>query len=137
MLLTVQCSSDTSFRKPKQILLVTWRWLRRFAPFTRMSWKRAQTHAESMLENLGLGKGTKGRKDLRQKRVVFVDDGTNEYRTMCFTIAAKMVRKRGAEVENLKPAPGELPHAKVIDIGKPQRPNRGQPRGASRIVDRR
>jgi hypothetical protein len=101
-----------------------------------MSWKRAQNHAESMLDNLGLGKGIKGRKDLRDKRVVFVDDGTNEYRTMCFTIAAKMVRKRGAEVETVKPEPGELPHAKVIDMGKPQRPNRGQTR-ASRIADSR
>ena len=85
-----------------------------------------------MLENLGLGKGIKGRKDLRDKRVVFVDDGANEYRTMCFTIAAKMVRKRGAEVENVKPEPGELPHAKVVDIGKPQRSNRGQTPGALR-----
>ena len=89
-----------------------------------------------MLDNLGLGKGTKGRKDLRDKRVVFVDDGANEYRTMCFTIAAKMVRKRGAEVENVKPEPGELPHAKVIDTRKPQRTNRGQNR-AVRSQDQR
>ncbi len=87
-----------------------------------MSWKRAQNHAESMLQNLGLGKGIKGRKDLHDKCVVFVDDGTNEYRTMCFTIAAKMVRRRGAEVENVKPEHGELPHAKVVDLGKSERP---------------
>jgi hypothetical protein len=87
-----------------------------------MSWKRAQTHAESMLQNLGLGKGIKGRKDLRDKRVVFVDDGTNEYRTMCFTMAAKIVRRRGAEVESVKPEPGEVPHAKVVDLGKSERP---------------
>jgi hypothetical protein len=97
-----------------------------------MSWKRAQAHAESMLENLGLGKGIKGRKDLRDKRVVFVDDGTNEYRTMCFTIAAKVVRRRGAEVENVKPEPGELPHAKVVDLGKLERPKRSQSPGTLR-----
>ena len=97
-----------------------------------MSWKRAQAHAESMLENLGLGKGTKGRKDLRDKSVVFVDDGTNEYRTMCFTIAAKIVRRRGAEIENVKPEPGEVPHVKVVDLAKPQRPSRGQAPGTLR-----
>jgi hypothetical protein len=92
-----------------------------------MSWKHAQIHAEAMLENLGLGKGLKGRKDLRNKRLVFVDDGTNEYRTMCFTIAAKIVRRRGAEVENLKPGPGEVPHARVVDLVNPQAPVPGQP----------
>jgi hypothetical protein len=71
-----------------------------------------------MLENLGLGKGTKGRKDLRDKRVVFVDDGSNQYRTMCFTIAAKIVRRRGGEVETVKPGPEELSHAKVVDLKK-------------------
>jgi hypothetical protein len=94
--------------------------------FTRMSWKRAQIHAEAMLENLGLGEGVKGRKDLRHKRIVFVDDGANQYRTMCFTIAAKIVRRRGAEVENVKPEPGEVPHAKVIDLMRPQQPAQGQ-----------
>jgi hypothetical protein len=64
--------------------------------------------------------------------VVFVDDGTNEYRTMCFTIAAKIVRKRGAEVENVKPEPGEAPHAKVVDVGKPERPKPGRSPGALR-----
>ena len=97
-----------------------------------MSWKRAQIHAESMLLNLGLGKGIKGRKDLREKRVVFVDDGTNAYRTMCFTIAAKIVRKRGAEVDNVKPEPGEVPHAKVVDLGKPERPKPGRAPGTLR-----
>jgi ornithine carbamoyltransferase len=85
-----------------------------------------------MLENLGLGKGTKGRKDLRDKRVVFVDDGTNEYRTMCFTIAAKIAHRRGAEVETVKPEPGETPHAKVVDLAKTQRANRGQTPGPLR-----
>jgi hypothetical protein len=97
-----------------------------------MSWKRAQMHAESMLLNLGLGKGIKGRKDLRDKRVVFVDDGTNEYRTMCFTIAAKIVRRRGAEVDNVKQEPGEVPHVKVVDLGKPEQPKPGRPPGALR-----
>jgi hypothetical protein len=41
---------------------------------------------------------------------------------MCFTLAAKIVRKRGAEVENVKPASGEEPHAKVINLGKPEQP---------------
>src|SRR5260370_15791242 len=94
-----------------------------------MSWKRAQNHAESMLQNLGLGKGTKGRKDLRDKCVVFVDDGTNEYRTMCFTIAAKMVRRRGADVANVKPEQGEEPHAQAADLGKCERPKRPRPPG--------
>ncbi|HEY1476998.1 MAG TPA: phosphoribosyltransferase [Chthoniobacterales bacterium] len=80
-----------------------------------MSWKRAQTHAESMLENLGIGRAVRGRKDLRGKKVVLVDDGSNPYRTMCFTIAAKLVKKRGAEVETIAPGPGEAPHAKIVD----------------------
>jgi len=42
-----------------------------------------------MLENLGIGERLKGRKDLRGKKVIFVDDGSNPYRTMCFTIAGK------------------------------------------------
>jgi hypothetical protein len=114
-----------------EILLVTTAMRRRFAPLL-MSWKRAQNHAELMLQNLGLGKAIKGRKDLRDKRVVFVDDGTNEYRTMCFTIAAKIVKKRGAEVENVKPEPGEAPHAKVVDLGKPERPKPSRSPGALR-----
>ena len=81
-----------------------------------MSWKRAQIHAESMLENLGIGQRVKGRKDLRGKKIVFVDDGSNPYRTMCFTIAAKLVKKRGAEVENIAPGPGEAAYAKVVDL---------------------
>ena len=81
-----------------------------------MSWKRAQTHAESMLENLGIGRAVRGRKDLRGKKVVFVDDGLNPYRTMCFTIAAKLVKKRGAEVETIAPGPGEAPHAKIVEV---------------------
>jgi hypothetical protein len=92
-----------------------------------MSWKRAQTHAESMLENLGLPPTKKGRKDLRGKRLVLVDDGLNPYRTMCFTVAAKIVRRRGGDVETVKPADGEPSHAKVIDAAAsapaPRSPN--------------
>jgi hypothetical protein len=80
-----------------------------------MSWKRAQTHAESMLENLGLPPAKKGRKDLRGKRLVLVDDGLNPYRTMCFTVAGKIVRRRGGDVETVKPAAGEPSHAKIVD----------------------
>jgi hypothetical protein len=85
-----------------------------------MSWKRAQTHAESMLQNLGLPPAKKGRKDLRGKRLVLVDDGLNPYRTMCFTVAAKIVRRRGGEVETVKPAAGEASHAKMVDDPMPQ-----------------
>lgn len=84
-----------------------------------MSWKRAQTHAESMLQNLGLTPTKKGRKDLRGKRLVLVDDGLNPYRTMCFTVAAKIVRRRGGEVETVKPAADEPPHAKIVDAPTP------------------
>jgi hypothetical protein len=80
-----------------------------------MSWKRAQTHAESMLLNLGLPPTKKGRKDLQGKQLVLVDDGLNPYRTMCFTVAGKIVRRRGGEVETVKPAAGEPPHAKIVD----------------------
>ena len=86
---------------------------------TAMSWKRAQTHAESMLENLGLPPAKKGRKDLRGKRLVLFDDGLNPYRTMCFTVAAKIVRRRGGDVETVKPAEGEPSHAKIIDAPTP------------------
>jgi predicted phosphoribosyltransferase len=86
-----------------------------------MSWKRAQIHAESMLENLGIGQRVRGRKDLRGKKIVFVDDGSNPYRTMCFTIAAKLVKKRGAEVETVAPGPGEAAHAKVVDLAQQPR----------------
>ncbi len=72
-----------------------------------------------MLEKLGIGEKLKGRKDLRGKKVVFVDDESNPYRTMCFTIAAKLAKKRGAEVETTTPGPGELPHAKVTDSTTP------------------
>lgn len=68
-----------------------------------------------MLENLGIGRLVRGKKDLRGKKVVFVDDGSNTYRTMCFTIAAKLVKKRGAEVETVAPTPGEVPHAKIVE----------------------
>jgi hypothetical protein len=73
-----------------------------------------------MLENLGIGEKLKARKDLRGTKVVFVDDGSNPYRTMCFTIAAKLAKKRGAEVETLAPGPGEAPHAKVIEVASQQ-----------------
>jgi hypothetical protein len=84
-----------------------------------MSWKRAQTHAESMLENLGIGERLKGRKDLRGKKVIFVDDGSNPYRVMCFTIAGKLAKRRGAEIETVAPGPGEAPHAKVVEVAVP------------------
>ena len=88
-----------------------------------MSWKRAQTHAESMLQNLGLPPAKKGRKDLRGKLLVLVDDGLNPYRTMCFTVATKIVRRRGGEVEAVKPAAGEPAHAKIVDApASPQAP---------------
>jgi hypothetical protein len=87
---------------------------------TAMSWKRAQTHAESMLLNLGLPPTKKGRKDLRGKRLVLFDDGLNPYRTMCFTVAAKIVRRRGGDVETLKPEEGEPSHAKIVDGSIPQ-----------------
>jgi hypothetical protein len=35
---------------------------------------------------------------------------------MCFTIAAKLVKKRGAEVETIAPGPGEAPHAKIVEL---------------------
>jgi len=76
-------------------------------------------HAELMLENIGLGEKLKGRKDLRGKKVIFFDDGLNPYRTMCFTVAAKLVKKRGGEVKNEKPVPGETPHVKVMEIPQP------------------
>jgi hypothetical protein len=78
-----------------------------------------------MLENLGIGRSLRGKRDLRGKKVVLVDDGSNPYRTMCFTIAAKLVKKRGAEVETIAPAPGEVPHAKVVE-GTPQPKSRIQ-----------
>ena len=85
-----------------------------------MSWKRAQLHAESMLQNLGLPPTRKGRKDLRGKRLILIDDASNPYRTMCFTVAAKIVRRRGGDVEITKPENGEPPHAKVVDVAVPQ-----------------
>jgi hypothetical protein len=69
-----------------------------------------------MLENLGIGQSVRVKRDLRNKKVVFVDDGSNPYRTMCFTIAAKLVKKRGAEVEIVAPGPDEVPHAKVVEV---------------------
>ena len=69
-----------------------------------------------MLEKLGIGEKPKVKKDLRSKKVIFVDDGLNPYRTMCFTIAAKLAKRRGAEVEITEPVTGEVPHAKVVDV---------------------
>jgi len=74
-----------------------------------------------MLKNLGIEQQFKGRKDLQGKRLTLVDDGTNEYRTMCFAIAAKLVKKRGGEVEIVKPGPGEVPHARVQEFRPPPR----------------
>ena len=76
-----------------------------------------------MLENLGIGERLRGKKDLRGKKVIFVDDGSNAYRTMCFTIAAKLAKKRGAEVETIAPASGEAPHAKVVEMVSQSKPN--------------
>jgi hypothetical protein len=95
-----------------------------------MSWKRAQIHAESMLIKLGIGPGRKGRKDLRDKKAIFYDNGTNPYRTMCFTVAAKLLKKRGAEVEMLTPGQAETPHVKIVDL--PQQPKLGTPRPRGR-----
>jgi hypothetical protein len=92
-----------------------------------MSWKRAQIHAESMLEKLGIGEKLKGRKDLRGKKVTFVDDGLNPYRTMCFTIAGKLAKRRGAEIETVAPGPGEVPHAKVSEVTSPPKPKVQRP----------
>ena len=69
-----------------------------------------------MLEKLGIGEKPKVKKDLRSKKVIFVDDGSNAYRTMCFTIAAKLAKRRGAEVEVTEPTTGEVPHAKVVEV---------------------
>ena len=92
-----------------------------------MSWKRAQLHAESMLEKLGIGEKPKVKRDLRSKKVIFVDDSSDPYRTMCFTIAAKLAKKRGAEVETLAPGPGEAPHAKVVEVASQPKPKIRRP----------
>jgi predicted GTPase len=80
-----------------------------------------------MLESLGIGEKLKGRKELRGKKVVFVDDSSDPYRTMCFTIAAKLVKKRGAEVETLAPGPGEAPHVKVVEVASQPKPKIQRP----------
>ena len=67
-----------------------------------------------MLANLGVGPKVKGRRDLRGKKLLLVDDETNPYRTMCFTLAAKIVKSRGGDVETRQPAGGEIPHAKLL-----------------------
>jgi hypothetical protein len=97
-----------------------------------MSWKRAQIHAESMLRNLGVQPQIKGRKDLRGKKLVLVDDGMNPYRTMCFTIAAKIVKKRGGTVETAQPRPGEAPYAKIVSISQPLQARPARPTSRSR-----
>ena len=80
-----------------------------------------------MLQNLGLIPTKKGRKDLQGKRLVLIDDGLNPYRTMCFTVAAKIFRRRGGDVEVTKPEEGQVPHAKIIEapVPKSSRPNQG------------
>ena len=80
-----------------------------------------------MLETLGIGEKQKGKKDLRGKKVIFVDDGKNPYRTMCFTIGAKLAKRRGAEIETVTPGPGELPHAKVVEVPAPPKPKIQRP----------
>ena len=72
-----------------------------------------------MLTNLGVAPQIKGRKDLRGRKLILVDDGMNPYRAMCFTIAAKIVKKRGGTVETVQARPGETPHAKVVTISQP------------------
>jgi hypothetical protein len=94
-----------------------------------MSWKRAQIHAESMLVKLGVGPGSKGKKDLRGKKAVFYDDGKNPYRTMCFTVAAKLLKKRGADVETAIPASSEAPHVKIVDLTQQTKLGTPRPRG--------
>ena len=56
----------------------------------------------------------KGRRDLRGKKLLLVDDEANPYRTMCFTLAAKMVKSRGGDVETRVPTAEEVPHAKLL-----------------------
>jgi predicted GTPase len=80
-----------------------------------------------MLETLGIGERLKGKKDLREKKVIFVNDGSNPYRTMCFTIAAKLAKKRGAEVETVTPGPGEVPHVKVVQVASQPKPKMQRP----------
>ena len=94
-----------------------------------MSWKRAQIHAESMLVKLGLGPGSKGKKDLRGKKAFLYDDGLNPYRTMCFTVAAKILKRRGAEVETAVPGPAEKPHVKIVDLQQQPKLGTQRPRG--------
>ena len=72
-----------------------------------------------MLTNLGVAPQIKGRKDLGSRKLILVDDGMNPYRTMCFTIAAKIVKKRGGTIETVQARPGETPHAKVVTISQP------------------
>jgi hypothetical protein len=82
-----------------------------------------------MLSKLGIGPGSKGKKDLRGTKAVFYDDGKDAYRTMCFTVASKLLRRRGAEVETTTPGPEEASHVKILDL--PQQPKAGtqRPRG--------
>jgi hypothetical protein len=82
-----------------------------------------------MLVKLGIGPGLKGRKDLRGRKAVFYDDGKNPYRTMCFTVAAKLLKKRGAEVETAVPGPTEAPHVKILDLPQQARLGTQRPRG--------
>ena len=49
---------------------------------------------------------------------------------MCFAVAAKLLKKRGAEVEMLTPAQAETPHVKIVDL--PQAPKLGAPRPRGR-----
>jgi len=83
-----------------------------------------------MLIKLGIGPGKRGRKDLRDKKAIFYDNGMDAYRTMCFAVAAKLLKKRGAEVEMLTPAQAETPHVKIVDL--PQAPKLGTPRPRGR-----
>jgi hypothetical protein len=75
-----------------------------------------------MLAKLGIGPGLKGKKDLRGKRAIFFDDGTNPYRAMCFTVAAKILKRRGAEIETAVPGSTEAPHVKIVDLAQLPKP---------------
>jgi hypothetical protein len=82
-----------------------------------------------MLAKLGIGPGRKGRKDLRDKKAIFYDSGTDPYRTMCFSVAAKLLKKRGAEVEMLVPVSNEASQVKIVDLPQQAKLGAQRPRG--------
>jgi hypothetical protein len=46
---------------------------------------------------------------------------------MCFTIAGKLAKRRGAEIETVAPGPGEVPHAKVSEVTSQPKPKVQRP----------